>query len=720
MLIILTLLLHHNLTMSCIEDIIIALQLHCLREGFKKNSLYKFRKFFRLNQTEIIKHFYCKFCTRELRTINDECPSCPRKKNSYFVQLPIVNQLKEMYMRNEFFEKLQWRFRRSVPSEGVITDIYDGQLYQAWVNNGFLSDPRNISFSWYTDGIPVFKSSKISIWPVYLTINELPFNERKKRENTLLLGYWFDDKKPHMNFLIYKFRQELEQIFEGIKINLPDNNNIIVRGIVLMGICDLPAKSECLNFIQFNGDFGCPSCLCKGERVPILPKGFVHVYPYNDQLQLRTSQQSVEYANLATSDHPIMGVKGHSVFSKIMPDFIKGIGIDRMHCADGGVIKKILMLLSDVKYRNKVFSLYPVLDAVNDRLIAIKPPKFVHRMPRSIADLIHWKASKLKMFCFYYSVPIFEGIMRVDYFEHFLRLIIALSILSSDFITEHMMEISKDLLHRFVREFQLLYGIEFCSINLHQLLHLPDCVRNLGPLWAYTCYEYEDINGQLLKLIHGTSHIDSQIAQSQHQFIKMRRFIELLQEDDVRNFCLRRKKQVKILEQVFEHCYSVGVYKKLEVVSDVVLDALQRTGLLRNNISLYQYFRLLKHNKLYVAEMYKHNLQTQSSLVQYRDNGEVGFGIIDYFIKLFHCNCVQDICNCVSQHYAIIREIVNWEMFVAQGNQFTYTSESFLHKCSETNRIKVIPVESFINLCIFIKLRNQAYFAIPINKEELE
>ncbi|RLU15666.1 hypothetical protein DMN91_011420 [Ooceraea biroi] len=118
MLIILTLLLNHNLAMSCIEDIIIAIELHCLHEGLKRNSLYKFRKYFRLNQTNIIKHYYCTFCIRELRTINDECPSCHKKKNSYFVQLPIVNQLKEMYMRNGFYNKLQWRYERPVPNPG--------------------------------------------------------------------------------------------------------------------------------------------------------------------------------------------------------------------------------------------------------------------------------------------------------------------------------------------------------------------------------------------------------------------------------------------------------------------------------------------------------------------------------------------------------------------------------------------------------------------------
>ena len=99
---------------------------------------------------------------------------------------------------------LQTRFQRTI--QNVISDVYDGILYSEWVNNGFLADIRNISFSLYTDGVPVFKSTKISMWPVYLTINEMPFKDRKKRENTLLLGYWYGNKKPLMNSFILKFR----------------------------------------------------------------------------------------------------------------------------------------------------------------------------------------------------------------------------------------------------------------------------------------------------------------------------------------------------------------------------------------------------------------------------------------------------------------------------------------------------------------------------------
>ncbi|XP_044585559.1 exocyst complex component 3-like [Cotesia glomerata] len=179
MLTILSLLLSHNLSMACIEDIIKAIELHCLPNGLKKIVYSSLRNIFNLKKPISLNIITASFVLENLlmKMTNVHRVS---KKNSYFVQLPIISQLQEMYKRQDFYERLQFRFQRPIPLPGTITDIYDGELYREWFNNGFLSNPNNISFSWYTDGIPVYKSSHISIWPFYLTINELPFNERKK------------------------------------------------------------------------------------------------------------------------------------------------------------------------------------------------------------------------------------------------------------------------------------------------------------------------------------------------------------------------------------------------------------------------------------------------------------------------------------------------------------------------------------------------------------
>ena len=142
---------------------------------------------------------------------------------------------------------------------------------------------------------------------------------------------------------------------------------------------------------------------------------------------------------------------------------------------------------------------------------------------------------------------------------------------------------------------------------MHQLLHLPDIVERLGPLWVYSCFEYENLNGELLRLVHGTCHTDTQIARSQHQFIRMIKFIEALPDGPIRNFCQKKKRQVKIIENVLPHCYSVGIYKHVRELPEMIQTAIYNLG----NPQIFQawtYSRLLKNGTLHVTETYKKNL----------------------------------------------------------------------------------------------------------------
>lgn len=481
-----------------------------------------------------------------------------------------------MYGRRDFLNSLQRRFDRP-DHPNVISDVYDSQLYKHWVNNGFSSNPHNISFSWYTDGIPVFKSSKISTWSIYVSINELPCEERKNKNNTLLLGLWYGEKKSHFNTFIYPSRSIFEKLFTGIKVVLPNRNEIIVRAVVLMVVCDLPAKCECLNFVQFNGKYGCPVCFSIGEVIQIAPRSHIQVCPYTDQFELRTSRRCEELALHATPHNPQFGVKGYTALSKLMPDFLGAMCIDRMHAVDAGVIKKLLTLFFHVSHSNDRFSLNGRINDINSRLLMIKPPKFIHRIPRTTNDLIHWKVSELKSFYYYYSIAVFEGIMSIEYFNHYLLLVISMFILSADKISHLMIDVAEDLLRRFVREFSELYGIRYLSIDVHLLLHMSYAVRQTGPLWAHTCYEYEDMNGEMLNLIHGTRCIGSQVVNGHSYSIKMVKYVEKIRNENVKKFCLNKKKQSFINEKIFDDCYSVGVYKLLDKIPDLIMTAMRNS-----------------------------------------------------------------------------------------------------------------------------------------------
>ena len=44
----------------------------------------------------------------------------------------------------------------------------------------------------------------------------------------------------------------------------------------------------------------------------------------------------------------------------------------------------------------------------------------------------------------------------------------------------------------------------YMTIKVHQLLHLVDSVRCLGPLWAHSCFPFESLNGRIKRMFHGT------------------------------------------------------------------------------------------------------------------------------------------------------------------------------------------------------------------------
>ena len=73
-----------------------------------------------------------------------------------------------------------------------------------------------------------------------------------------------------------------------------------------------------------------------------------------------------------------------------------------------------------------------------------------------------------------------------------------------------------------------LYGSRCEMYNVHCLLHLVDRVKDLGPLWTHSCFSFEDFNGELRHLFHGTQHLEMQIFLSICVQQKMPELISLL------------------------------------------------------------------------------------------------------------------------------------------------------------------------------------------------
>ena len=77
-----------------------------------------------------------------------------------------------MQLDSKCWRAIQER-KNAANDNSVMRDIMDGAEYQ--VHLPFTSScPANLTLTCNTDGVSIYRSSKTSIWPIWLTINELP------------------------------------------------------------------------------------------------------------------------------------------------------------------------------------------------------------------------------------------------------------------------------------------------------------------------------------------------------------------------------------------------------------------------------------------------------------------------------------------------------------------------------------------------------------------
>ena len=87
-----------------------------------------------------------------------------------------------LFVAPGILNKLSYRFHRQTLDKSATEDVYDGCLYkQLSKEDGFLSDPNNISLLGNTDGVSLVHSTRAGVWPVYYVINELPPPPAKER-----------------------------------------------------------------------------------------------------------------------------------------------------------------------------------------------------------------------------------------------------------------------------------------------------------------------------------------------------------------------------------------------------------------------------------------------------------------------------------------------------------------------------------------------------------
>ena len=694
----------HNLTGDAVHQLLQIFSYILPESNCVENTLYSFKKYFTTLKAVLKHHRYCPKClnyVKDSSVIKCQNENCQHSFESitvpYFIEVPILDQLKSLFSQKGFFNSLQGRF---CFNESQNSDVYDGRVYKnMFENNGPLSVPENISFILNTDGAPVFKSSSVSVWPLFLTINELSLRQRFMPENMILAGLWFGTLKPAMCTFLKPFVSSMKALSSGIEMYSADRGLFTCKAFLLGVTADLPAKALLCNSVQYNGSFGCWHCLQKGET-STRGKGHVHVFPFKENSPkgpVRNAEQVLKDAQTIIhskkTKHTVNGIKGPSWLS-FCPKFelIDGFAIDYMHGVLLGVQKLLIRLWFTKEFSAHTFNFSKHLPEVDKRLSRICPTLDISRIPRSIGEeLKHWKASEYQNFLLYYGVPVLIDILDMERYMHFCLFVNAIHLLLNSSVNENDINRAETLLTSFCKQFKDLYDGCFMTLNIHNLLHLSDQVRNLGPLYTHSCFPFENKNGLILKMIKGTQNIDDQIVTGVSFIQKVpelkQRFVEKGSSLEQLCYVIEFPHVLKRGKKLFENTFILGgtSFRKL---SDSEFQSLcVFLGKAPSCDTFLSFNRMELKNSVIYGRQYSRMVRRNNSFIEYSCINSTAFGEICFFLVLDE----NDYGTCVAfvESYESSDNVIPVDHIISvkrSGNQL------------------VVPVSDIVGLCLVVEI----------------
>ena len=178
------------------------------------------------------------------------------------------------------------------------------------------------------------------------------------------------------------------------------------------------------------------------------------------------------------------------------------------------------------------------------------------------------------------------------------------------------------------------------SANIHLLLHLTQCVRELGPLWVHSCFYFESQNGILKSLVHGTQHVEKQIISSfSYQKNLPSLANELIPEDSI---------YMEVFDQL-HLCRHVPKHNCTKIFDDVyllgkptnpTLTQSEVNACIDYDISSCVIYSRIKVNDILIHACYWNRGKKSNSAIAYynKDHSKIEYDIVQKIVYIFHCN----------------------------------------------------------------------------------
>jgi len=444
-------------------------------------------------------------------------------------------------------------------------------------------------------------------------------------ENVLLAGLWVGPKKPPMKLLIDPVLSEIENLSTiGLAISVPGECGCVtVKAKLIFGMFDLPGKAAVLNF---NGKY---SCYHPGARQPNGARVFL---PYK---YIERSQAEVDGAaeKAETDHHVIKEVLGKSPLSKML-DIVNHVPIDYMHCCLEGIVRSLMNRWFTSSYHDCPYYLGLHRATIDVMLLKQSPPTDFSQSPRSIKHMKYWKASELRNWLLFYSLPLLLDHLPPLYFYHYALFVCAMHILLGDSISDCQVDAAEKMLLDFCSFLPELYDDMICTHNAHLLVHLAKYVRLFGPLWTHSTFGSENKHGRLKTLFHGKHQIHQQLLFNVNVRISLQLLypdLSVNEDDNTVRFInrLNGASPRSNMTSIGNHMYMVGPHKAV-VFTDKLAQAFHCPV-----DSVHDTFPKLYKNGIINSSRSRtksNSLRNDAVCIFKNNDGDKEFGIIELFV----------------------------------------------------------------------------------------
>uniref|UniRef100_A0A1Y1KZS3 Transposase domain-containing protein n=1 Tax=Photinus pyralis TaxID=7054 RepID=A0A1Y1KZS3_PHOPY len=430
----------------------------------------------------------------ETFNINTFSVSLSEWANNGSVPLARVNELLKLLKTHHCFSSLPSDARTllKTPRTTKIKKIGSGEYCHLGIKKSIIhildsysaiGFAKDLKLQCNIDGLPISRSSNSNIWPILMAFSDYP------QISPMTVGIFHGDGKPEScsSYLSDYVTELVELVTYGL-VHLDNKYNVIVDCYV----CDAPARSYVAQIKGHTGYWCCSKCEIKGRWAAgrVTFDEFEAVARTHENFINKTDENH----HLKDSLSPLLQIPGINM--------VNHFPFEYMHLVCLGVMRKILFsFLKGDSYNVRLST--NLSSQISNKLISIRPyiPSEFVRKPRSLTEILRWKATEFRQILLYTSPLVFAKIVKPEVYKHFLSFHFAIRILVSQNYSSSMLQYASVLLKYFVSNFGSLYGDHNISYNVHGLLHLADDVEKFGPLDKFSAFKFENKLQELKKLL---------------------------------------------------------------------------------------------------------------------------------------------------------------------------------------------------------------------------